>query len=445
VVKLPKLGKIRIARLRQNMRARLRAQRAWWRRRLRALAGDHEVLFPEAGGGVVAIETLATGAGPRIAILHATAGSGHKSAAVALAHALAGLAPDAQVREVDTLVFASRFYRRTYAQSYNAMATRAPRLWGALYALWAQERVNKSAGKAREALDRLSLRGLVRVVERERPDCVVCTHFLPVEALYPIRGRGRLDVPLHVVITDFTAHPLWAYPHVDRYFVASEQVATELAGHGVPRERIEVTGIPVDPRFAQPHGREVVRARFGFPIERPLVLVMGGGAGVGPMAELADRLATLPESPQVVVLCGTNARLLRQIEALVPVHGGRLRGMGFTPHVDLLLEACDLVVSKAGGLTCAEALVKHAPLVVFRPTPGQEIGNVRFLEAGGAAVHADSLDTVAATVSRWLSDPEALRRARENAAALAKPDAAEAIARRVLESVRRERHDEGAA
>jgi len=132
------------------------------------------------------------------------------------------------------------------------------------------------------------------------------------------------------------------------------------------------------------------------------------------------------------------------------VHGGRLRGMGFAPHVDLLLEACDLAVSKAGGLTCAEALVKHTPLVVFRPTPGQEVGNARFLEAAGAAVHADSLDTVAATVSRWLADPEALRRARENAAALARPDAAEAIARRVLESVRRgthswARHDEGAA
>ena len=450
MVKLPRLGRLKLPPLRQKWRARLRAQRAWWRRRLRALAGDHEVLFPEAGGGVVAVETLASGAGPRIAILHATAGSGHKSAAVALAHALAGLAPDALVREVDTLVFASRFYRRTYGQSYNALAQRAPKLWGALYALWAQERVNRSMGPTREALDRLSLRGLVRVVERERPDAIVCTHFLPVEALYPIRGRGRLDVPLHVVITDFTAHPLWAYPHVDRYFVASEQVAEELSGHGVPSERIEVTGIPVDPRFAQPHGREVVRARFGFPLERPLVLVMGGGGGVGPMAELADRLATLPESPQVVVLCGTNARLLRQIEALVPVHGGRLRGMGFTPHVDLLLEACDLVVSKAGGLTCAEALVKHAPLVVFRPTPGQEVGNVRYLEAGGAAVHADSLDTVAATVSRWLSDSEALRRARENAAALAKPDAAEAIAQRVLESVRREarsgdRHDEGAA
>src|ERR1044072_9980385 len=98
-----------------------------------------------------------------------------------------------------------------------------------------------------------------------------------------------------------------------------------------------------------------------------------------------------------------------------------VRAMGFTPHVDLLLEAADLLVSKAGGLTCAEALVKHTPLVVFRPTPGQEVGNARYLEAGGAAVHADSLDTVAATVSRWRQDPQALQRARDNATGLARP------------------------
>ncbi len=438
MVRLPRFGRLRLPRLTANWRARLRAQRAWWRRRLRALAGGRELLFPEAGGGVVAVGTLTAGAGPRIAILHATAGSGHKSAAVAIAGALATLAPGAQVREVDTLVFASRFYRSTYAQGYSAMAQRAPRLWGALYALWAQQRVNRSAGPAREALDRLALRGLVRVVERERPDAIVCTHFLPVEALYPIRGRGRLDVPLHVVITDFTAHPLWAYPHVDRYFVASEQVADELAGHGVPRARIEVTGIPVDPRFAVSHGREAVRVRFGFAVDRPLVLVMGGGGGVGPMQDLAERLASLAGEPQVLVLCGTNARLQRQIETLAGAHGGRLRAMAFTPHVDLLLEAADLVVSKAGGLTCAEALVKGTPLVVYRPTPGQEVGNARYLEAGGAAVHADSLDTVAATVSRWLADPDALRRAHENAVRLARPSAAHDIARRVLESVGRE-------
>lgn len=437
MVRLPRFGRFKLPALTPHWRARLRAQRGWWRRRLRTLAGDHEVLFPAAGGGVVAVETLSQGAGPRIAILHATAGSGHKSAAVSIARALQALAPDAQVRDVDALVFASRFYRTSYSQGYNAMAQRAPQLWGALYALWAQERFNNSPARpAREALDRLALRGLVRVVERDRPDAIVCTHFLPVEALYPIRGKGRLTVPLHVVITDFAAHPAWAYPHVDRYFVANDEVADGLVGFGVPRERIQVTGIPVDPRFALTTGREAVRARFGFDPERPLVLVMGGGGGVGPMAELADKLAALASGPQVLVLCGTNASLKAKVEALPAAASGQVRAMGFTTHVDLLLEAADLIVSKAGGLTCSEALIKRTPLVVFKPTPGQEVENARFLEAGGAAVHADSLETVAATVARWLDDPEALRRAQENCARLARPHASRDIATAVLASIR---------
>src|SRR5215831_18076721 len=285
MVKLPRFGRIRLpARLTQRWRAGLSAQRRWWRtrQRERAKAAGGAVLFPAAGRGAIAVETLAgpeakAPVGPRIAILHATAGSGHKRAAESLAAALSQIERAAIVREVDTLVFASRLYRDTYAASYNAMAARAPRLWGVLYHSWASAPVNRSTAPVRRALDRLNLRRLVRVLERESPDAVVCTHFLPVEALSKVRGVGRLRVPLYCVITDFTAHPFWAFPHVDRYFVASDQVARELAGHGVPPESIEVSGIPVDPRFATAIGRDAARARLGLDPARPIVLVMGGG------------------------------------------------------------------------------------------------------------------------------------------------------------------------
>jgi processive 1,2-diacylglycerol beta-glucosyltransferase len=435
--------------LNRRMRARLRAQRRWWRARWRGTARG-EVLFPPAGHGMVAVETLAAPAqtgeggaaapdapagvaapGSRIAVLHATAGSGHKRAAEALAAAVAALEPNATVREVDTLVFASRFYRQTYAASYNTMAAHAPRLWGAFYRSTNVGPVNRGMAPARLALDRLNLRRLVRVVEAEHPDALVCTHFLPVEALSPRRGRG-LDAPLYCVITDFAAHPFWAFPHVDRYFVASDSVADELAGHGVMRRRIDVTGIPVDLRFARTFGREAARLHFGLDPERPFVLVMGGGGGVGPLAELAVRLDEITPGMQVMVVCGTNARLRSEIDALPAGRTGRIRTLGFTHEVDVLLEACDAIVSKAGGLTCSEVLVKQAPLVVFRPTPGQEVRNARFLDGAGAAVHADTVEDVVATVARWLADPAARARVREAQARLARPGAATAIARRVL-------------
>lgn len=437
-MRVPRIGELRIpARLTQRWRARLRAQRRWWRARWRATAPG-EVLFPTAGGGMVAVETLAgpaVASGPRVVILHATAGSGHKRAAQALAAAIHAQRSDATVREADTLVFASRLYRGTYAASYNAMAARAPALWGVLYKSWEAAPVNRGTAPVRLGVDRLNLRRLVRVVETECPDAVVCTHFLPVEALSPIRGRGRLPVPLHCVITDFTAHPFWAFPHVDRYFVASASVADELASHGVDPGRIEVTGIPVDPTFARSIGRDAARARLGLDARRPVVLVMGGGSGVGPLSELAEGLAALALEPQVVVVCGVNQRARAAIGSLPAARAGRVRAVGFTHEVDAWLEACDVVVSKAGGLTCSEALVKRAPLVIFRPTPGQEERNAGYLESGGAAVHADSVGEVVATVGRWLSDPAARERVREAAGLMAAPEAAETIARRVLEGI----------
>src|SRR4029077_15427576 len=127
-------------------------------------------LFPTVGGGAIAVDTLAgdPGApvGPRVVILHATAGNGHKRAAQALAAAISEQRPEALVREVDTLVFASRFYRDTYAASYNAMAARAPALWAALYHSSASGPVNRGTAPVRLAVDRLNLRRLVRVVER---------------------------------------------------------------------------------------------------------------------------------------------------------------------------------------------------------------------------------------------------------------------------------------
>jgi processive 1,2-diacylglycerol beta-glucosyltransferase len=159
---------------------------------------------------------------------------------------------------------------------------------------------------------------------------------------------------------------------------------------------------------------------------------MGGGSGVGPLVEVAERIAALSAAPRVVVVCGMNHRLRDQVDRLPAALAGQIRTFGFTHEVDALLEACDLVVTKAGGLTCAEALVKGTPLVLFRPTPGQEVRNTAYLESSGAAIHADTLDEVGAAVARLLADPEALARMHDAAASIAAPRAAQVIAERVL-------------
>ncbi len=370
---------------------------------------------------------------PRILILHATAGSGHRRAAQALEAAFLSLVPGAHVRTLDTLHFGSQLFRRGYTPTYDTLVGRAPRVWGLLYKSLEQPRIHRGTTPLRHALDRINVRSLVAHIERERPTAVVCTHFLPLEALAQRRRRGALAAPLHCVITDFTAHPFWAIEGIDTTFVATAAVREELASWGVAWEKIVVSGIPIDPRFshgAQPQAE--ARAQFQLAPDRPTILLMGGGNGVGPLASLAERLLGLPVAPQLLVVCGRNARLRMRMRAVSDLAPGRVRALGFTDQVPALLSAADVIVTKAGGLTCSESLAMGTPMVVFRPTPGQEEKNSTALAVAGAAVRARTFEQVTAAVERILTHPALAVSMRHAALALARPRAAEDVARNVL-------------
>jgi processive 1,2-diacylglycerol beta-glucosyltransferase len=371
----------------------------------------------------------------RILILHAKAGAGHKRAAEALEQAFRSVGPSNRVHALDTLSFASPLFQRTYAQTYDAMVKRAPPLWRLLY--WSTERppVHRGTSRARVSLDRLNLRRLVHAIRRFRPAAVVCTHFLPLEALAPLAANGRLGAPLYCVITDFGAHPFWVYDGITGYFVATEAVREELAEWGVSWESIHVTGIPIDPKFGTRQPKEAARAALGLDPKSPVALVMGGGNGVGPLHGLAERLLGIPSKPQIVVIAGRNEALRRRLGDLDHMAPGRVKVLGFTNEVDRWLDAADVNVTKAGGLTCSESLAKQVPLVIFRPTPGQEERNSEALTTAGAALRARTIEQVAESVERVLSHPSLARTMRRACEELGRPEAAAMIATEVLEEV----------
>src|SRR5688572_4837319 len=156
---------------------------------------------------------------------------------------------------------------------------------------------------------------------------------------------------------------------------------------------------------------------------------MGGGNGVGPLASLAQQLVHLPAAPQLLAVCGRNARLRMRMRAVAESAPGRVRALGFTDQVPALLSAADVIVTKAGGLTCSESLAMGTPMVVFRPTPGQEEKNSTALAVAGAAVRARTFEQVGAAVERILAHPALAASMHEAALALARPRAAEDVAR----------------
>jgi processive 1,2-diacylglycerol beta-glucosyltransferase len=368
-----------------------------------------------------------------ILLLSASAGAGHVRAAQALERAFADAGVEG-VRHVDALEYTSRLARRLYQQAYLDMVDRAPQVLG-----WLYDRLDRpwKYERRRLAWDRLNTARFVRLLETARPQWAVCTHFLPAEMVAWLKERKRLDTRLAVVVTDFDVHGMWLCRHVERYFVALEETREHLQRLGIPAERITVSGIPIDPRFAQTRDAAALRRRHGLEPDRTTILVSAGGFGVGPVEHLVRSLLELRHRAQAVVVCGRSAALKQRVDrvaASVPASANvRLSVLGYTTEMDELMAASDLLVGKPGGLTTSEALARGLIPVIVNPIPGQEERNADHLLEQGAAIRCNNLPVLAWKIDALLDDPERLARIRASVRRLARPDAARRIVATLLD------------
>jgi processive 1,2-diacylglycerol beta-glucosyltransferase len=170
---------------------------------------------------------------------------------------------------------------------------------------------------------------------------------------------------------------------------------------------------------------------------KPTLLVAGGTLGLSPASAVVRRLLQLDREFQAVIVCGKNEELLKEIEALTSEQRGRFRVIGFTREMPDLLGAATLLLSKPGGLTTAEALARGLPMVILDPIGGQEERNSDMLLEAGAAVKCTEVTILNHKLQRLLDNPARIAAMSENARRLGRPDAADAIARTVLDSVPR--------
>ncbi len=373
--------------------------------------------------------------GKRILILHVRAGVGHERAARAVESALRALDPSCEPIVRDALEFSSPLLRRFYASSYNRLVDRVPRAWGFFYRQ--AERIPAMGFRQRMRSNLLAAgcRDFAAATLRFRADAVLCTQFLPVEVFAFLRVRGAVSIPVYCAVTDYAIHPIWVYPGIDRYFVAAEAAAEQLRATGiVAADRIEVTGVPIDPQFATGVGRDAARRELGLDPDpaRLTLLLMGGGFGWGPMEAMVDAVLRLPDSVQALILAGRNEDLRRRLARKVQGHERRLQIYGFTDRVHLFLEASDLLVGKAGGLTSSEAMARGVPIVAVRPIPGQEERNCDYLQESGAAVRIHDLFELQYRLTHFLYNRADLDRMKANARAIGRPDSSFRVAESIL-------------
>ncbi len=286
----------------------------------------------------------------------------------------------------------------------------------------------------RLALDRLNTGPMIRLLRRVQPDLCVATHFLPAEIIAWLKAKRKIQAQHVIVVTDFDVHAMWLCRTVDRYCVAVDEAAEYLARLGVPREALCVTGIPIDPVFAEPKNRREARRRLGLDLDRTTLLVSAGGYGVGPIERLVADLLALGRPWQIVAVAG-RAEQVRERLTVLARRAAKLRDaathlhvVGFTDVMDEWMAAADLLVGKAGGLTVSEALARALPMAIIQPIPGQEERNADHLLERGAAIRCNNLPAAAWKIARLMDDPARLAQMGVAARAMARPHAASEIA-----------------
>ncbi|MFN7971818.1 MAG: glycosyltransferase [Acidobacteriota bacterium] len=368
----------------------------------------------------------------RVLILSASAGAGHVRAAQAIERAIQSTGAAREVRHVDALDFTNKVFRRLYGKGYLDMVEHMPVALG-----WVYDKLDTPWEKERRRLfvDKLNTRPLVGLLREWKPDLAICTHFLPSEIISWLKAKRRTAVPQAIVVTDFDVHAMWLCHHYEHYFVALPETATHLEKLGIPRERVTVSGIPIDPAFAVPRDRREMRARHGFPIEPPLLLVSAGGFGMGATERIFRGLLDLEHEATIVVVCGRNEELRRSI-SLRASRDARphqhVHVLGFTTEMHELMAAADLLIGKPGGLTTSEALATGLPLCIVSPIPGQEERNADHLLEEGAAIRCNNLPVLGHKLDRLLEDPERRAALVANARRLGRPRAAFQVVERAI-------------
>jgi processive 1,2-diacylglycerol beta-glucosyltransferase len=244
--------------------------------------------------------------------------------------------------------------------------------------------------------------------------------------------RERLHVPVWLQVTDFDLHRMWVIPHMRGYFAANEEIGFRMRAVGLASASVHVVGIPIMPVFSQPLDRGECARELGLDPQRCTVLLMGGGAGVGNLEQVAKHLLALEADFQLIVLAGKNAAALADLKALASKYPSRLCPQGYTNRIERLMVCADLVITKPGGLTSSECLAMGVPMIVHSPIPGQEERNADYLLEQGAALKAVDAVGLEYRVQELLASPARLAQLRDHARALARPHAARDVLRIVL-------------
>lgn len=355
--------------------------------------------------------------------------SGHRQAALAIEDALKALNPQTEVLSLNSFNYTNPITEKIVNRLYMSVIKRTPGIWDYLYD---NPSVVKRTERIKDVIHKNNSPKFKRLFDQFGPDIIVCTQAFPCGIAADFKKIYQSNLPLIGVLTDFVPHSYWIYDTVDYYITPCEEVSEKLIQKGVASQKIKSYGIPISPKFAKSHNKEELFKKIGLAHDRPVILAMGGGQGLGPLNKIVSAFKKIRIDSQLIVVTGKNKRMYDKLSRTIKASKKKIFLYEFASNIDELMEAATLVITKAGGLTTAEALSKGLPMIIIKPLPGQEEINTAYLLNKGAAIEITDEDTLSKVIQELMSDSLRLRQMQETAFRISKPNASFDIAKLIL-------------
>lgn len=373
----------------------------------------------------------------KILITYATAGEGHKKAALAIKSAFDILNPrDTEIKIIDALDYTNKFFKWMYPKTYLFMVTYIPTIWGFFYYCLDFRCAYPLVRFIRRIVNGNNTKSFEEFLYNFKPDIVITTHFLASEVIATLKRQNRLQTKLITCVTDFRMHSFWFSNETDFFCVGFYETKEDLVKKwGIPAQKINILGIPIHPKFYDVKHKTEICNKLGLSKDLLTVLVTGGGFGVGPITGLVKALMKIPEALQILVICGHNEKLRAKVNNLITYNlqlTTVIKTYGFIDYVDELMAVADIGITKAGGLICSEALARELPLVIIAPIPGQESRNCKLLLANKAAFKISRPMRIRKIIKKIYYNKNMLAVMRENIKRIKKENPAINIAKFVI-------------
>ncbi len=360
-------------------------------------------------------------------IFSITAGQGHNQTAKVLSDYFAERGIECPY--MDVYKFINPILSESVSKIYLMSTKSMPKIYGKVYSM-CENRNGEEIKGIPKVTNKLLAHNLVKMINAEKPDFIICTHVFAAILVTVIRNNIADNIKTLGIVTDFTVHPYWEDTVLDFYITPNELMTVQGAKRGIPKEKFVPLGIPIDKKYEKKYKREEALKMLGLP-DKKTVLVMSGSMGFG---KVTDEISALDKAGefQVIVVCGNNKKLKEKVDKLKT--NNKVYSFGYVDNVDVMMDAADCIVTKPGGLTTSEALAKELPMIMNNPVPGQEDRNVEFLLNAGAAVKVSRTFPVDEAVKIAMSE-ERCEEIKKAVKRLAKPTAAKDLVDFVIGTV----------